>query len=166
MKAGEYIGKDGRAYRWVKMKDDTYVHEMHGGSYNSRTEPPADAVRIADWPAARAALDALIEKEAGEWVVLRARLATAERERERYHDMYHEQFRERAVLEQANRELQDLLQLVREDGEKKVMAGRAVVKAAREWQRGFVIHGMATERYAEEIAGLVLALAAYEEVAK
>lgn len=60
MKAGEYIGKDGREYRWLKQGE--YYAHWQGGYAN---------VAAADWPAAKSALDALIEQQSGEWVEIR-----------------------------------------------------------------------------------------------
>ena len=69
MNPGEYIGKDGRTYRWVHeyLSDDSgsgYDHQVFTCHWETEWIAPED------WPAAKAALDALIEaeKEAEEWV--------------------------------------------------------------------------------------------------
>ena len=65
MKPGEYIGKDGRTYQWsydgvraVIVRDDDQCGWF--------------GISLYDWPAAKAALDALIEAEQGaeQWVGL------------------------------------------------------------------------------------------------
>jgi hypothetical protein len=61
MKPGEYIGQDGRTYRWDKWNG---AYQLYNESHGIAMLHPAD------WPAAKAALDALIEDEAGEWVEL------------------------------------------------------------------------------------------------
>ena len=66
MKAGEYIGADGWTYRWLKTPQrspEGYRHEVASPDWHA----PHD-INPADWPAAKAALDALIESGAGEWV--------------------------------------------------------------------------------------------------
>lgn len=60
MKPGEYIGADGRTYRWHRGSTYYQLCRHDGG-----TGAP---IQHADWPAAKAALDALIEEEGGEWV--------------------------------------------------------------------------------------------------
>ena len=66
MRPGEYIGKDGRTYRW--RRGDTrgwFVEELttDGIWVISLVQPSTE-----DWPDAKAALDALIEAESREWV--------------------------------------------------------------------------------------------------
>jgi len=66
MSPGEYIGKDGRTYRW--RRGDTggwFVEELttDGIWVISLVQPSTE-----DWPDAKAALDALIEAESREWV--------------------------------------------------------------------------------------------------
>lgn len=56
---GTYTGADGRAYRWAK--GDGYYHTQADNHTRVRDIAPAD------WPAAKAALDALVEQEEG-WV--------------------------------------------------------------------------------------------------
>jgi len=70
MKAGEYVGKDGRTYRWTKQDSETGVQEswyrleVVGGRYS-------EGPYVSDVPAAKAALDALIAAEQdAEWVEL------------------------------------------------------------------------------------------------
>lgn len=72
MKAREYIGKDGRTYRWrfqsVGENDydfSGYRHEIKAGGVWCPYP-----VQPKDWLATKAALDALIEEEVGEWVEL------------------------------------------------------------------------------------------------
>jgi hypothetical protein len=63
VKPGEYIGKDGATYCWMHL-DDGYEHcgpHAFGWSRNP-------AIKPENLLAAKAALDALIEEEAGEWV--------------------------------------------------------------------------------------------------
>jgi len=67
MRPGEYIGKDGRAYRWThgRLDDDSadgYDHQVHIHEWETEWIDPAD------WDDAKAALDALIEAESVEWV--------------------------------------------------------------------------------------------------
>ena len=57
---GTYTGADGREYRWEK--GDGYYHTQADNHTRVRDIAPVD------WPAARAALDALVEQESGEWV--------------------------------------------------------------------------------------------------
>ena len=68
MKPWEYIGKDGRTYRWsydgvraVIVRDDDQCGWF--------------GISLYDWPAAKAAMDALIEAEqdAEQWVYLESR---------------------------------------------------------------------------------------------
>lgn len=67
--AGQYTGADGREYRW-SMDIGEYWLEVHDPGWGT----PGDdflhqrCIAAADWPAAKAALDELIESEAGEWV--------------------------------------------------------------------------------------------------
>lgn len=72
MNPGEYIGKDGRTYRWKheRLSDNSaegYDHQAHVHEWETEWIDPAD------WLDAKAALDALIEAESGEWVYLMAR---------------------------------------------------------------------------------------------
>lgn len=67
MNPGEYIGKDGRTYRWKheRLSDNSaegYDHQAHVHEWETEWIDPAD------WDDAKAALDALIEAESGEWV--------------------------------------------------------------------------------------------------
>jgi hypothetical protein len=61
MSPGEYVGKDGRTY-WWEITNGQYAHTFYGGGW--RTIAPED------WPAAKAALDALIAEGDAEWVEL------------------------------------------------------------------------------------------------
>jgi len=61
MNPGEYVGEDGRTYRWEKQAG-CYFHRCLTDAW--RGAP------IFDWPKAKAALDALIESEQEEWVEL------------------------------------------------------------------------------------------------
>jgi len=68
MNPGEYIGKDGRTYRW--RRGDTrgwFVEELttDGIWVISLVQPSTE-----DWPDAKAALDALIEAESMGWVAI------------------------------------------------------------------------------------------------
>ena len=66
MRPGEYIGKDGRTYRWRRGdKGGWFVEELttDGIWVISLVQPSTE-----DWPDAKAALDALIEAESREWV--------------------------------------------------------------------------------------------------
>ena len=67
MKPGEYIGKDGRTYRWKheRLSDNSaegYDHQAHVHEWETEWIDPAD------WDDAKAALDALIEAESEGWV--------------------------------------------------------------------------------------------------
>ena len=69
MKPGEYVGADGRRYRWVCSDGKYEVCWVRPECAND----PVDglwgtSIHAEDWPAAKTALDALIEAEAGEWV--------------------------------------------------------------------------------------------------
>ncbi len=63
MNPGEYIGKDGRTYRWGKNAAGRLWTEVWDKSFprwiTASMDPP-------DWPAAKAALDALIESQKDE----------------------------------------------------------------------------------------------------
>jgi hypothetical protein len=61
VKPGEYQGQDGRTYRWRKGTHWYFLDEIDG-------EVACNGIAQADWPASRAALDALIESEQVEWV--------------------------------------------------------------------------------------------------
>lgn len=58
---GEYTGADGKLYAWDKSVAGGYLPVFAEGGEFAEIAP-------ADWPAAKAALDALIEAEEGEWV--------------------------------------------------------------------------------------------------
>jgi hypothetical protein len=60
MNKGEYIGKDGRTYRWIFSSIMGWVVRDEGLTVTG--------VKPGDWPAAKSALDELIEEEAEEWV--------------------------------------------------------------------------------------------------
>lgn len=68
MNAGEYVGKDGRTYRWVSPQNDGKYRPVLTTTIGY--ECGMVYLGAEDWPAAKAALDALIEQEAGEWVEL------------------------------------------------------------------------------------------------
>lgn len=68
MKPGEYIGADGTTYRWTR-DGDNYWH--HSGEWRDGWVIHS-SVAAEDWPKAKAALDELIEEEAGEWVEITA----------------------------------------------------------------------------------------------
>ncbi len=66
MNPGEYVGKDGRTYRW-EHRDTGYVHSccyLDGET----VWWPWVTINERDIPAAKAALDALVEAEGEEWV--------------------------------------------------------------------------------------------------
>jgi len=72
MNPGEYIGKDGRLYCWEWLDDGDGTPGYHLAGYDRRRMNtdrfyPAH-IPPADWPAAKAALDALIEAESEGWV--------------------------------------------------------------------------------------------------
>lgn len=60
LKPGQYIGEDGRTYRWALTRSGNYTNFDKDG-YGGIIAP-------ADWPAAKAALDELIAEDAEEWV--------------------------------------------------------------------------------------------------
>ena len=69
MNPGEYIGKDGRTYRWKheRLSDNSaegYDHQAHVHEWETEWIDPAD------WDDAKAALDALIEAESMGWVAI------------------------------------------------------------------------------------------------
>lgn len=71
MNAGEYVGKDGRTYRWVKDApdgNDGYSHRWVWNAGQADHTLPMRSIKPEDVSAAKAALDALIEQDAGEWV--------------------------------------------------------------------------------------------------
>jgi len=55
---GQYTGANGREYRWHKWSGG-YQHEVYSGS----SFCVKGFIASADWPKAKAALDALIEAE-------------------------------------------------------------------------------------------------------
>ena len=61
---GTYTGADGREYRWVKDGWGNYRMTR----WDNGREYAWDTIAPADWPAAKAALDALVEAEEEEWV--------------------------------------------------------------------------------------------------
>jgi hypothetical protein len=61
MKPGQYMGDDARTYRWT-VGEGGYGHWRYDCGW--RVHP------VVDWPAAKAALDALIESESEQWVYL------------------------------------------------------------------------------------------------
>jgi hypothetical protein len=68
MKAGTYIGQDGRTYLWIYDKEVPFSSSTTG--YRVRCVSEDDGwyyshIMPEDWPAAKSALDALIAKEAG-----------------------------------------------------------------------------------------------------
>jgi len=68
VKAGEYIGNDERTYRWVHehLSDDSASGYDHQAKFD---EWETEWIDPEDWPAAKAALDALIaEQDAEQWV--------------------------------------------------------------------------------------------------
>lgn len=69
MSAGEYVGQDGRTYRTVRgglWCGKPVVEYQCSDTFGGWVEMPGPLE--ADWPAAKAALDALIEADAGEWI--------------------------------------------------------------------------------------------------
>ena len=62
MKAGEYVGADRRTYRWAHSPIMGWILRDEGGCVTG--------AKPLDWPAAKAALDALIESEQEQWVEL------------------------------------------------------------------------------------------------
>lgn len=64
---GTYTGADGHTYRWRKI-DHRYLHEHR----LNETIWGSCGVSGRDIPTAKAALDALVSEEAGEWVLLPA----------------------------------------------------------------------------------------------
>jgi len=71
---GQYIGADGRTYRWhneghKEVMRGGMVHQVRFKSWCRKdAEWQGEWIHPEDWPAAKAALDELIEEEAGEWV--------------------------------------------------------------------------------------------------
>lgn len=65
-KPGEYVGQDGRTYRWTRLDSDAGYSLESGEGLGIYRYPVPFA--YSDWSAAKAALDELIETEKGEWV--------------------------------------------------------------------------------------------------
>jgi hypothetical protein len=68
MNPGEYIGKDGRRYRWRRRYDDLYSHELkHELNELNRDGVWLSAFLVGEnWEAARDAFDALIKSQKDE----------------------------------------------------------------------------------------------------
>lgn len=68
MKPGEYVGADGRTYRWTldRLDDGSATGYYHEVLYDG--EWLAEWINPADWPAARAALAKEILEEIQEYV--------------------------------------------------------------------------------------------------
>jgi len=67
---GEYIGKDGRTYRWKPGREEWHIERWGDAIRLGDTTPKwhSSRLKLDDWPAAKDALDALIESEQEEWV--------------------------------------------------------------------------------------------------
>jgi len=64
---GEYVGSDGRTYRWESEADDGYALWYQSKDGERYFNCKCNGINPADWPAAKSALDALIAEEE-EWV--------------------------------------------------------------------------------------------------
>jgi len=67
MNPGQYVGEDGRTYTWCK---DRKGYCLWVNFDNCRESGGFPSIPAADWPKAKAALDALIESEQEGWMEL------------------------------------------------------------------------------------------------